>query len=197
MDSHGLMRHYNPQGDKELNKDGSELWIFRNMGFSIAVQFGLGKSLSGDVDKGRATMKESGCWGRRWREGEARDWRGEKRSAEQREEAFDSARDGRGKKRLETQMTNEVMKIRSHAYFTACKRKTSLRRRTVRSHTSTRTCIKRHWKGQEKSASPKCPYRSTFPTQLLTCVFHFHFNSFFKPSGYFKQQATANLSTLP
>lgn len=76
MDSHGLMRHYNPQGDKELNKDGSELWIFRNMGFSIAVQFGLEKSLSGDVDKGRATMKESGCWGRRWREGEARDWRG-------------------------------------------------------------------------------------------------------------------------
>lgn len=62
MDSHGLMRHYNPQGDKELNKDGSELWIFRNMGFSIAVQFGLGKSLSRDVDKGRATMKESGCW---------------------------------------------------------------------------------------------------------------------------------------
>lgn len=75
MDSHGLMRHYNPQGDKELNKDGSELWIFRNMGFSVAVQFGLEKSLSGDVDKGRATMKESGCWGRRWREGEARDWR--------------------------------------------------------------------------------------------------------------------------
>lgn len=67
MDSHGLMRHYNPRGDKELNKDGLELWIFRNMGFSIAVQFGLEKSVSGDADKGRATMKESGCWGRRWK----------------------------------------------------------------------------------------------------------------------------------
>lgn len=50
-------------------------------------------------------------------------------------------------------MTNEVMKIRSHAYFTACKRKTSQRRRTVRSHTSTRTCISRHWKGQEAEVS--------------------------------------------
>lgn len=77
---------------------------------------------------------------------------GEIRQAE-REETFDSARDGRGKKRLETQMTNEVMKIRSHAYFTACKRKTSQRRRTVRSHTSTGTCVKRHWKGQEAEVS--------------------------------------------
>lgn len=48
------MRHYNPRGVKELNEDGSELWIFRNMGFSIAVQLGIrGVSQRGLLTKER------------------------------------------------------------------------------------------------------------------------------------------------